>query len=84
MEHIKNNRRNNYRMMWRMVLCIVLLGILFLGGSVLPFSGYLWPIIIGVFILMHIWLMFRTNHGCNTEDDSSRNRSQQEDNQSKI
>ena len=58
-------------MMWMMILCCALfLGALFLGGSSLSLSGYLWPILIGAFVLAHIWMMFRGHgeHG-NSDDD---------------
>lgn len=41
------------------VPCFLLLGILFFGGGKLFSSGYLWPIIAGVFVAGHIWTMFK-------------------------
>jgi len=49
-------------MMWMMIPCLLLVGVLFLGGGKLSGSGYLWPILIGIFVLAHVWMMFR-GHG---------------------
>lgn len=45
-----------------MIPCLLLLGILFIGGDKLSSSGYLWPILVGLFIIGHIWMMF-SGHG---------------------
>jgi len=57
-------------MMWMMIPCLLLLGILFLGGGKLSGGGYLWPILIGVFVVAHVWMMFRGHgkHGNDTEE----------------
>jgi hypothetical protein len=55
-------------MMWMMIPCLLLLGILFLGGGKLSGGGYLWPILIGVFVVTHVWMMFKGHGGNNTED----------------
>lgn len=44
------------------VCCALLLGALFLGGSSLSLGGYFWLILIGVFVIVHVWMMFR-GHG---------------------
>ena len=49
-------------MMWMMIPCLILVGVLFLGGGKLSGGGYLWPILIGVFVVAHVWMMFR-GHG---------------------
>ena len=57
-------------MLWMMIPCLILFGFLFLGGGKLSSSGYLWPILIGVFVVAHVWMMFRGHGhgGTNTED----------------
>ena len=73
--HNNSNKDGGHKgMMWMMVLCFVLLGVLFLGGGKLSSSGYFWPILIGVFVVGHVWMMFKghSGHGGysggNTED----------------
>lgn len=67
-DHNKNGEGNG--MMWMMIPCLLLVGVLFLGGSKLSGSGYLWPILIGVFVLAHVWMMFKGHGhgGTDTED----------------
>ena len=73
--HNNNSNKNDGHkgMWWMMIPCILLLGFLFFGGGNLSSSGYLWPILIGVFIVAHIWMMFK-GHGrhsdTNTEEKS--------------
>ncbi len=55
-------------MMWMMIPCLILLGVLFLGGGKLS-SGYLWPVLIGVFVVAHVWMMFKGHRG--HKDDSA-------------
>ena len=58
----KSNKNGGHnRMMWMIIPCVVLLGVLFLGGGKFPSSGYFWPILVGVFVIVHISMMFR-NH----------------------
>ena len=57
--------------MWMMIPCFFLLGILFFSGGKLLSSGYLWPILIGVFVVAHVWMMFKGHRGhgdANTKD----------------
>lgn len=62
--HNHNNKNGGHKgMMWMMVLCFLLLGFLFLGGDKLSSSGYIWPILIGVFVVAHIWMMFKGHGG---------------------
>ena len=49
-------------MMWMMIPCLLLLGVLFLGGGKFSGGGYFWPILMGVFVVAHVWMMFR-GHG---------------------
>lgn len=58
-----------------MIPCLLVLGVLFLGGDKLFSSGYLWPVLIGVFVIGHIGMIFmgRGKHGkrggANTEEN---------------
>ena len=56
-------------MMWMMIPCLLLLGFLFLGGGKLSSNGYLWPILIGVFVAAHVWMMFK-GHGGHRDDEA--------------
>lgn len=71
--HDHNKGMNSKGMMWMMIPCLLLVGVLFLGGGKLSGDGYLWPILIGVFIIAHVWMMFR-GHGkhrdTNTEEET--------------
>jgi hypothetical protein len=59
-------------MIWMMIPCLLLFGFLFLGGDKLSSAGgYLWPILIGIFVVAHVWMMLRghAGHGgVNVED----------------
>jgi len=70
--HNHNNSKGGHKgMMWMMIPCLILLGVLFLGGGKLSSGGYLWLILIGVFIAVHIWMMFKGHdgHGGDTDQD---------------
>lgn len=58
--HSKNDGHKG--MLWMMIPCLLLFGLLFFGGGKLSSSGYIWPILIGVFVVAHIWMMFK-GHG---------------------
>jgi len=66
-----HNGKGNNSMMWMMIPCLLLVGVLFLGGGKLSGGGYLWPILIGVFVVAHIWMMFRGHgkHGDTNSDE---------------
>lgn len=68
--HNHNKDGGGKGMMWMMIPCLLLVGVLFLGGGKLSGGGYLWPILIGVFVLAHIWMMFKGHGhgGTDTED----------------
>ena len=66
-DHNKNGGGNG--MMWIMIPCLLLVGVLFLGGGKLSGGGYLWPILIGVFVLAHVWMMFK-GHGGHSDTDT--------------
>lgn len=56
-----------------MLPCLLLLGVLFLGGGKLASSWYLWLILIGVCVVPHIWMMFKGHggHGEHSDTDAS-------------
>ena len=66
-----HNGKGNNSMMWMMIPCLLLVGVLFLGGGKLSGGGCLWPILIGVFVVAHIWMMFRGHgkHGDTNSDE---------------
>ncbi len=66
-DHNKNGGGNG--VMWMMIPCLLLLGVLFLGGGRLSGGGYLWPILIGVFVVAHVWMMFK-GHGGHKDDSA--------------
>ncbi len=59
-DHNKDGRGKG--MLWMMVPCLLLVGVLFLGGGKLSGGGYFWPILIGVFVVAYVWMMSR-GHG---------------------
>ena len=59
-------------MMWMMIPCLLLLGFVFLGGEKLSSGGYIWPILIGVFVVAHIWMMFRGHGGHNNDNTENK------------
>ena len=62
--------KNNKSMMWMMIPCLILLGVLFFGRGKLS-SGYLWPVLIGVFVIAHVWMMFK-GHGGHSDTDTDK------------
>ena len=50
--------------MWMMVICCVmpLVALFFVGGKIST-GGYFWPVLIGIFVIVHIWMMFRGHGG---------------------
>ena len=68
--HNHNKGGEGRGMMWMMIPCLLLLGFLFLGGGAWSSNGYLWPILIGIFVVAHVWMMFKGHRhgGTNTED----------------
>ncbi len=71
-----HNGKNNKSMMWMMIPCLILLGVLFFGGDKLS-SGYLWPVLIGVFVVAHVWMMFKGHgeHNDNNPEEKNDNTS---------
>ena len=73
----RNDENSKHKgMMWMMIPCLLLLGFLFLGEGKLSSGGYLWPILIGVFVIAHVWMMFKGHgsHGSETEDKDNNNK----------
>jgi len=66
--HNSNDGGGHKGMMWMMIPCLLLLGFLFIGGGNLSSGGYLWPILIGVFVLAHVWMMFKGHGGHGNND----------------
>lgn len=67
-DHNNDNKDSGHSgMLWMMIPCLLLLGVLFLGGAKLPSSGSLWPFLIGGFVLLHVWMMFK-GHGHGKSD----------------
>ncbi|OGI60950.1 hypothetical protein A2814_02590 [Candidatus Nomurabacteria bacterium RIFCSPHIGHO2_01_FULL_38_19] len=67
-----DNKNGGHKgMLWMMIPCLLLLGVLFLDGGKLSGGGYLWPILVGVFVIAHIWMMFRGHrkHGDTNSDE---------------
>jgi len=62
--HNHDHKNTGYQgMMWMMIICCaLLLVVLLLGGSSLSSGGYFWPVLIGIFVVAHIWMMFK-GHG---------------------
>lgn len=64
-----NDKRNNDSMLWMMLPCLLLLGVLFLIGGAGASAGFLLPILIGVFVIAHIWII--SGHGDHGENEDS-------------
>lgn len=78
--HDHNKKGGGNGMMWMMIPCLLLLGFLFLGGDKFSLGGYLWPILIGGFVLLYILMMFKGHggHGKHGDTNKSEDRSQKE------
>ncbi len=55
-------------MMWMIIPCLLLLGILLIGGDKLSSAGYLWLVLIGVFVIAHIVMMAKGRGGHGDDD----------------
>jgi len=75
-DHNNNDNKHGGRkgIAWMMILCLLLLGFIFLDGAKLFSGGYLWPILIGVFVVAHVWTMFRGHGGNSTDTNESKDR----------
>lgn len=58
-----NHNKKNSSITWMMLICIVPLVVLLFVGGELSSGGYLWPILIGVFVAAHLWMMFKGHGG---------------------
>jgi len=60
-------------MTWMMLICVIpILALLFLGGWSPRGSSWIFPVAIGVFVLGHLWMMFR-GHGTHGDDHADHN-----------
>ena len=55
-------------MLWMILICVLPLVVLLFAGGKLSSGGYLWPILIGAFIVAHLWMMFK-GHGGHSDVD---------------
>ena len=67
--YTNNNGGGHKRMMWMMIPCLILLGVLFLGGGKLASFNYLWLILISICVMPHLWMMLK-GHGGHSDDDT--------------
>lgn len=75
MHNHNNNKNGGHKGMMWMIPCLLLLGFLFLDGGKLSGGGYLWPILIILFVVAHVWMMFKGHggHGSENEDKDNKN-----------
>ena len=66
--HDHNGKNDNW-MMWVMIPCLLLFGLLFFGGSKLISLRYFWLIMVGICVVPHVWMMFRGHGGHGNSDD---------------
>ncbi len=64
-----NHQTHGSSMKWMLLGCGVVLLLLFVASDVIP-SGFFLPILLGVCLLSHIWMM-RRSHGSQTSEDKS-------------
>ena len=67
-----HNGKKNSSMVWMMSVCVLFLVVLFFAGGKLFSGGYFGPILIGVFVVAHIWMMFKGHGG--HKDDGAENK----------
>ena len=67
-DHNNNKDGGHKGMMWMMIPYLLLFGFVFLGGGKLSSGGYFWPILIGIFVVGHMWMMFK-GHGGHGDSD---------------
>ncbi|MEK7104269.1 MAG: hypothetical protein AAB842_02630 [Patescibacteria group bacterium] len=68
-----HNDKNNSSMWWMMMLCALPLIIILITSGNFSQGGYLWPILIGGFMVAHFWIMIRSHHSHNTNHDEHKN-----------
>jgi len=67
-----HNDKNNSLMWWMILLCALPLIILLLAGRNLFSQGrYLWPILIGGFMVAHFWIMLRSHRSHDSDHAAS-------------
>ena len=65
-----HNDKKSSGMMWMMLICCLLpVAILLFAGGTLSSGGYLWPVLFGVTIVAHLWMMFK-GHGGHGDGDA--------------
>ncbi len=64
-------------MPWMMLLCALPLIILLLAGGNLSSRGYLWPVLIGGFVVAHFWIMLRGHRSDHNEHNNEAEGSKQ-------
>lgn len=69
--HNHDNKNNDgmRSMMWMMLPCLLLVVVLLLASGKLTSSGLLWPILIGGFVVLHVWMMFKGHGGHGKSDE---------------
>lgn len=68
--HNNSNDGGHKGMMWMMIICCLApFVLLFLLGSKVSLGENLWPILIGVFLVAHLWMMFRGHGGGRKKED---------------
>lgn len=72
MHNHSNKNGGNKGMKWMMIICLLLLGALFLGEGKFFSTGYIWPILIGVFVVAHVWMMFKGHEGREGHSDADK------------
>ncbi|KKW11547.1 MAG: hypothetical protein UY50_C0011G0023 [Parcubacteria group bacterium GW2011_GWA2_49_9] len=61
-------------MKWMMLICCLLpVGLLLFAGGTLFSGGYLWPILFGIFVVVHLAMMFRGHKKCAATDANTNN-----------
>lgn len=70
--HNHDNKNNDgmRSMMWMMLPCLLLVVVLLLASGKLTSSGFLWPILIGGFVVLHVWMMFKGHKGHDGSDNA--------------
>jgi len=67
-----HNNQKNSSLMWMMLICLLLLVVLLFTGGKLLAGGYLWPVLIGAFVIAHLWMMFKGHKGHGGHSDANR------------
>ena len=57
-------------MMWMMPICMLSLVVLLFAGGGLFSAGYLWPVLIGAFVVAHLWMMSKGHGGHRDVDEA--------------